>query len=556
MGNEQPSSRKPNTNQNPYPQSQYNRGNKNQNNTKAEVEWLRVWKCERCTFDNKMKDEICQMCYQGDRGPSLEQVSGLEKEKTEIEADEVKIVLTTDKWNESLKAMRNLKHFSEKERKKEKEKKEKIGNDVLDSIDVLFNNIFRGSSESSVTNSKSNKKRMEEEKQAIEEGEQKDQVNLIKMKKTDDESINEHKEILTQLHDDHEKNKQDETINKFNRQKIENENKNKNKQKNTALKKQFCEKFDGFGLRNKRYQIKSLSSIENGYDTLIFEDFLSINRELIDGQLKNLLLEHSNNNQDIDFLYNKIIRTRNICSIFPFKHPFAKWSKYNSDYISLIERLNRKTNDKIKLFCILYNCMVNVFVPSDEHGGLDRYIFHCKDDDNDLNSVCEWYILVEMVKTGIFGNDKKLMNHETSRIYGEDVYSSSSVSCIVSNIFDNDLTSFKKLLKYCGKDIKENNDIEKLKKIYENNTNYYLCDYGIQFYVLNRLTYYVYHDLLLLFDISNKNDNLLLFPKLKKLFAFLYDFAIYFHCYPDAAKKECLLFLCFIYFYCLIVVGC
>ena len=170
------------------------------------------------------------------------------------------------------------------------------------------------------------------------------------------------------------------------------------------------------------YNIASLSSIVDDYQ-LIYSDFLHINNKLIDGELKDLLLKHSNNKQDIHFLYNNnIIRRRNICSMFPFKHPEHDWNnKYGADYISLIDRLNVKKNHKIKMFCILYNCMVSVLAIGDEYqhpnahgyGGLDRYIGDCGSKSADLNSLCEWYLLVEMAKTGIFGNDKKIMDPGT-----------------------------------------------------------------------------------------------------------------------------------------------
>ena len=428
---------------------------------------------------------------------SVEQV-GMEKEREDLcdeakyendEDGDVTIVLTRNKWNDALKAIENLMNFAQKEKEKEKEKrrtkkneeKEETENVILDSIDTLFKHIFSG--------------------------------------------------------------KQNESKNK---------NKNKRKNSYSTLKKQFCKHFDGIGYSYyERYNIKSLPSIVNDYQ-LIYNDFLDINIQLIDGKLKSFLLKHSNNKQDIDFLYNKIIRQRNICCMFPFKHCRLDWQKYNDDYISLIDQLNASKNDKIKMFCILYNCMVSVFVIGDEYehhshpgyGGLDRYIKHCvttlKSDDIDLSSLCEWYILVEMAKTGIFGKDTKLDN-----CYGKEVYSSSVVSCIISNIFDNDLSSFKKLLKCCVQDIKFKNDIKKLRDIYANNNNKQGdFDYGIQFYVLNRLTYYVYHDLLL--NISMKNDNVLLFPKLKNFFAFLYNFAVYCHCHLHLGadkndKAECLL---------------
>ena len=146
--------------------------------------------------------------------------------------------------------------------------------------------------------------------------------------------------------------------------------------------------------------------------------------------------------------------------------------------------------------------------------------------DNELSSVCEWYILIEMIKTRIFGIDTNL---ESIMIfyYNKDVYSSSIVSFIIENIFNNNLKSFKKLLKYCVKDIKFNNNIKKLKDIYKVNN---WEEYGISFYIINRLSYVIYHDLLCI-NIQ-KNDNQLLFPLLKKFFKFIYNCSIYCHCHP------------------------
>ena len=98
-----------------------------------------------------------------------------------------------------------------------------------------------------------------------------------------------------------------------------------------------------------------------------------------------------------------------------------------------------------------------------------------------LSRLCEWYILVDIVRTGIFGDDRKL-NKKNTHYYGKDAF-------IVSNIFDNDLTSFEKLLEYCVKDIKYNNSVGKVKDIYKLNDIYHRGHYGISFYVLNRLTY-------------------------------------------------------------------
>ena len=70
MGNEQPSARNRN-NKNKH-QSQYNRGKTSHSSTKKKTESQAVWNCPICTFENQIKDEICQMCYNGDR-PSVQQ---------------------------------------------------------------------------------------------------------------------------------------------------------------------------------------------------------------------------------------------------------------------------------------------------------------------------------------------------------------------------------------------------------------------------------------------------------------------------------------------------
>ena len=319
---------------------------------------------------------------------------------------------------------------------------------------------------------------------------------------------------------------------------------NENENENDALNQQFCKSFDGFRSLYQYYTVESLtSSIVKKYE-LMYQDFLSINNELINGELKNLLLKHSSSEQDVDFLYNKImIRRRNVCCLLPFKHCKYDWKNYGQDYISLINRLNRNRNDKLKMYCILYNCMISIFVAGDNgDGGLDQYIYKYNKNGNDVSTLCEWYILIAMVKSGIFGNDKKLVEPETYH-YEKDVYSSSIVSFVIKHTFNNDLTSFKKLLKCCVQDIKYNNDLKKLKDIYTLNSKY--DEYGIQFFVLNRVTYYIYHDLLC---ISMNNDSQLLFPSLSTFYKFMYNFSVYCHCHTHGVAKEYQGLLCDVLF--------
>ena len=141
-------------------------------------------------------------------------------------------------------------------------------------------------------------------------------------------------------------------------------------------------------------------------------------------------------------------RIRNGCCVLPFKYCTKNWDRYGSDYISLIRRFNSKKNSKLKMFCILYNCMANIFIAGDGTlaiGGLDKYIFRYQGNCSDLFRLCQWYMLVQMVKSNFFGSDEKYLKRPYH--FDKDVYSSEIVTSIISNIFDNDLTAFEKLLK-------------------------------------------------------------------------------------------------------------
>ena len=261
----------------------------------------------------------------------------------------------------------------------------------------------------------------------------------------------------------------------------------------------------------------------------MYEDFLSINNDLIDTKLKRLLLKHSNNEKDVDFLYDKIVKRRNICCLFPFKHCDPGWNIWGSDYISLINQFNKNKNDNLKRFCILYNCIASIFVA--DSGGLDKYIFKSKETvetSHDLSHFCQNCIFVSMSKTEIFGKNEK------------ETYDS-IVSRIVSNAFRDDLRSFKKLLEYCVRDIKFNDNMEKMKDVYKLNDEQGKGYYGISFYVLNRLAYVLYHDLSC---IEMQNYSELLFP-LGTFYDFFYNFAVYCHCHihcgasdDDTKRKE------------------
>ena len=436
-------------------------------------------------------------------------------QERKTDEDVIIVTLTKEEWNESSNAMKILCKFAQKEKEKEKKKVSatvKIENStgIVKSIETLFNNIFL-------------------KKQAKENNEQNvKQVKVDIYTKMKDLTSDEFDNILNQVTNND-----------------DNDDVNENNQDTQQLKNEFCENYDGFPGFFYYYRIESLPSLSIDIYQLMYGDFLSINNQLIDFKLKNFLLKHSiNGEDDVDFIYSKFIRRRNICALLPFKHCEKDWNIHGLDYIELINRFNKNKNKKLKLFCIIYNCISSVFITGDnsKYGGFDKYIHYFdynqpSNESNDikpnLSSLCQWYILIEMIKTGIFGNDNRLTSPE-DHYYGKDVYDSSVVSFIVANVFDNDLSSFKQLTEYCVQDIKENNDIDHLKNIYGLNDNYGRGYYGISFYILNRLSYVIFHDLLCI-DMKKNDDNLndlLLFPSLIKFYKFLYNFAIYCHCYP------------------------
>ena len=171
---------------------------------------------------------------------------------------------------------------------------------------------------------------------------------------------------------------------------------------NYTLKNQFCKQFDGFG---DCYKVGSLSSIKDNYSSM-YEDFLCINAKLIDGKLKDFLFKYcndnsiNNNNSDVDFVYKKIISTRNICSLLPLKHcqSWYMWNMCGSDYVELINRFNENKNERLKMFCICYNACANLLIAGDDsvYGGFDAYVHNHNNDniDDDLCGLFVSYVLI------------------------------------------------------------------------------------------------------------------------------------------------------------------
>ena len=85
---------------------------------------------------------------------------------------------------------------------------------------------------------------------------------------------------------------------------------------------------------------------------------------------------------------------------------------------------------------------------------------------------------------------------------------------------------FKKLIGYCVQDISNVINYQMLSSKDENRH-----DYPIEQFIVNRLTYVIFHDLNVYHN-DNINDKSMLYPNLLTLYKFLYNFSVYCICYP------------------------
>ena len=244
-------------------------------------------------------------------------------------------------------------------------------------------------------------------------------------------------------------------------------------------------------------------------------DYLSINNKLIDGDLKQLLHEKSSVANDIDFLYSKFQRRRTICARLPFKS-HETHTDYNSgyyNYMLLINRFNDNGNVNIKKFLIIYNGVINLFLKTlfnQEHNtaeGFDYYLHEINSKETEMNvnlsDVCQMYILEEIAK---ITNDPK------------------------TSIFGEDTDELNRLSKYCVQDIKLNENLAQCLDVYKMKTTTSVNhDYGIAFFVINRLAFVIFHDLMCL--ASGNNTNRMMFPDLDEFYKCFYNFSVYIHCY-------------------------
>ena len=352
---------------------------------------------------------------------------------------------------------------------------------------------------------------------------------------------------------------------------------------NKELLSQFCDKFNYFdsdwsSSARLEYSIDSISMSLNeiiNHDSykIIWNDYLSIQNKLIDGKLKEILLKsvkcsNSNSNDEkkekqekgkeeeeeeeaVKYLYSKLVRTRNACGLLPIKSAVERFDNNHEEYISMIERFSDTSNSNknigLRKFCIIHNGLVNLFIVQEQKHldrnavGFDAFVAkNVEETSNDeckdwgLAEFCQLYLLNCMVLSGVFGDYKQ----------GD----RTPFELIKNKIFNGSFDSLSKLMEYCVQDITENKNVEKCLSIYKINKptgTEKKNTFGFAFYILNRLSFVLFHDLYVYnYDKgsngnnNNKNNDMrMIYPSLIKFYQFMYNFCVYFHYYPNHACK-------------------
>ena len=334
------------------------------------------------------------------------------------------------------------------------------------------------------------------------------------------------------------------------------------------------------------------NNIRSRYD-LLWNDFVSIQVNLIDGKLRQLFEKTLNVSKiKINEFYNKYFhRFRTCCLMLPFNghdHDntlickiignkdewFEMTNKFNNT--TEIEKNNNTNEMNIYKYIVIWNGifnMLNRYNCNLKGCGLGFEIYRQlfqnkdskndskKDDDNDNNNneekekekekdgdfgtklyqLCCNYICDELSQTNMFGNYVNFHEYDQpSNKVKQDILANNKNACNLCKkmLFDNNFDELNRLIQYCLKNISDINSYNNIKVI-----NQYEAT-GIVGFIVNEMAYVIFHDLTMNFlnnnnnNNNNNNTNDLLFPKLLKMSKFIYNFSCYNYCYPFADNKE------------------
>ena len=263
---------------------------------------------------------------------------------------------------------------------------------------------------------------------------------------------------------------------------------------------------------------------------------------------------YSNDNkyceQDLNYLYQNIKHERNICSLFPTTHEYRHPIGYYH-WVSMINIFDEHENDTLKMFCMIFNGVANIFlnkwyrrdyrtlIKISGGYGFDAFVYH--NSGLTLRELLKEYIINHIAHTGLFDTQKNRFFSSFSYYSDNEITTEEIKQFQVSNdeillsikksLFSND-KEFSEFVEYCIKDIKSDktNKFKSIRKIIANDCDE--CDYrcGISYFIINRLSYLLFIELMK-YERNNKNTKELLFPSLIKFYKFMYNLSIYIHCY-------------------------
>ena len=141
------------------------------------------------------------------------------------------------------------------------------------------------------------------------------------------------------------------------------------------LVSKFTSKNDSFEMGFYNCDEIPKNSIGNKGDKLfsVWQDFVSIHMNLIQRQLKQSLLQFGKvkneyDYQGVQYLYGKFKIGRNMCASLPIKHNNRQFDNA-PEYCDMIEHFEKKGNDTLKKFLIIYNGIGNIFLRYHEQFG-------------------------------------------------------------------------------------------------------------------------------------------------------------------------------------------
>ena len=194
---------------------------------------------------------------------------------------------------------------------------------------------------------------------------------------------------------------------------------------------------------------------------------------------------------------------RNAVGVLPIKNGDFK---HIEDYIQLLNELESNNhdddeddNDLLLNYLYIYNGIFSIF-----HGLFERSfenIIHEKKllqnaRLKDLHTFCVEYVLDELIQSGIFGtfcNDK---NEDPKK-------KQQALELCKLILFGNDLTSLNQLIWYCLQDIEKGNKNVKLDYYFVEDDEY---SNGIKSFIIARLTFVVFYNLFVNKTDNNNND--------------------------------------------------